>query len=183
MQNDKPKEHPSSQESQSPIPKQSTWRKFKRWCYINHRILAIIMMIILIIIGIWFNPFEDLNLELLVENTDQCGGGKIGSVLKRVRSTAKSSGIQLANKSTDASLIAKEGPELKLNDLKGKTGLFQKASALSSSAASGAIKKIGRAPDYIMDKFRDNASLIYEVFYQTAFIVIILLIVFPTIGF
>jgi hypothetical protein len=51
------------------------------------------------------------------------------------------------------------------------------------SSASSITEGAGAASNYLLDTFRNNASLIYEVFYQIAFIVIILLIVFPTIGF
>ena len=159
----------------------STWWKFKRWCYIYHRELAITMMIILIIIGIWFNPFDDVKTQ--VEYQEQDGGG-VRTFLQGAKSAAKYTGTELANKHTNRSLIAKEGPNIKLDDIASrKSRMFQKASALTGSAASGTLKKLGQAPDYVMDKFRENASLIYEVFYQIAFIVIILLIVFPTVGF
>ena len=162
---------------ESPDDKKSKWWRFKRWCYIYHQELALGMMIILIIIGIWYNPFEEIGVE-------QDGGGNISAYLKGVGSAAKYSGYGIAPKGTDASNIAKEGPDIKLNEMGSKYQRFQqKSAAIMSSGSSMISKGAGKASSYVMDKFRDNASLIYEVFYQIAFIVIILLIVFPTIGF
>ena len=123
-------------------PKSITkWQKFKKWCYVHHQALAICMMIILIIIGIWFNPFDDIVLM------GQSGGGKFGKIMK----------------------------ELKKADKYG--------AELTHQGGKAASKGVSEASGYVLDKFRDNSSLIYEVFYQLAFVVVILLIVFPTIGF
>jgi hypothetical protein len=80
----------------------SQWWKFKRWCYLYHQELALGMMIILIIIGIWFNPFEDIGEEI-----HQQYGGRIGAALKGIKSVAKSTGFkdQIAKKGTDPSMI------------------------------------------------------------------------------
>ena len=148
----------------------SKWIQFKIWCYNYHREIALVMMIILIIIGIWFNPFEEIK--------EQTGGVAfgIGSALGATSSAGRLK--SLGNEGTNIGSISK------LSNLGGS----EKANELRQSGkVKGAVREggkgiraaAGEASDYVMSKFRDNSSIIYEVVYQIAFVIIILLVVFP----
>lgn len=136
------------------------WIKFKKWCFKYYRNLAICMMIILIIIGIWFNPFENNNIILKYK---QIGGGGKSDDLESKDATNSE---QLLN-NTSSKNIESGGKSSKY-----KTGALQVEEKMTG----------GKSSNYIMNKFSNNSSVIYEIFYQIAFIIIILLIVFPTIA-
>jgi hypothetical protein len=169
----------------------SNWIKFKKWCYKYHRHLAISMMILLIIIGIWLNPFDKKILhksdELL---TEQTGGvapvllaaGRAGSALGKVpgKINSKMTGDSKAIKDIMESGV--DQSKFKLNDLNNKQRLAAKSSAITSAGFKGTTEMLGKGSDYALGKFRDNASIIYEFIYQLAFVILILLVVFPTIA-
>ena len=146
----------------------STWKKFKKWCYTYHRELAIGMLIILIIIGIWFNPFEGIKNESTEKMVQT--GGRIGLSALSSGAVARKAGV--SNIKSLSSL--KNSPD-------GKS-MFgsEKSKSLIREGGKGLKGAAGAASDYAMSHFRDNSSLIYEVLYQIAFVIIILLIVFPT---
>jgi len=170
----------------------SNWIKFKKWCYKYHRHLAISMMILLIIIGIWFNPFNRKILnksdELLIEQTGGIApillaAGRAGSSLSKVsgKINSKMTGDSKAIKEIQNSEI--DTSTFKLDQLKNnKARLATKSSAISSAGFKGATEMLGKGSDYALGKFRDNASIIYEFIYQLAFVILILLVVFPTIA-
>ena len=152
----------------SKMSKMSKWNQFKKWCYTYHRELAIAMLIILIIIGIWFNPFEAIKNQY-TEDILQTGG-RIGLSALSSASVARKAGVSniqslsnLKNSSEGQSIFDS-----------------QKRKALIREGGKGLKGTAGAVSDYAMARFRDNSSLIYEVLYQIAFVIIILLIVFPT---
>lgn len=160
----------------SPQTNQTNWKRFKRWCYVYHRELAMGMLVILIIIGIWFNPFEEMKNEL-GHNIEEQTGGRFG--LAGI-STALSSSGKVARKSGVS-------PDIKsLSELKNMGSNAQasygkeKYKALIGEGGKGLKGTVGAASDYAISRFRENSSLIYEILYQIAFVIIILLIVFPT---
>ena len=163
------------EEKTQPKVKLGKWLNFKKWCYKYHREISIVMMIILIIIGIWFNPFDDIRDEL----KEQMGGGLKSSMRSGLSSQKQVSSLGIEkhdNKNIKLSNISgTEGAKGARQSLKGKAIVGEGAKAIRGAA--------GEASDYVMGKFRDNASIIYEVIYQIAFVIIILLVVFPAAAF
>ena len=71
---------------------------------------------------------------------------------------------------------------------KNDIGKTLKTTVDSSSDKMRALAKISkdaglRAPDAAMDKFRSSSSFIYDILYQISFIIIIMLIIFPSLAF
>ena len=149
------------------------WVNFKKWCFKYHREIAIVMMIILIIIGIWFNPFEDIREELKDQFGGKLGGIRMGLNKLSSQKLVKEAGFNEVQKLSNIS--GTEGAKKARQSLKGK--------AIVGEGGKGLRAAAGEASDYVMGKFRDNASIIYEVIYQIAFVIIILLIVFPAAAF
>ena len=161
------------EEKTQPKKKWSKWLNFKKWCYKYHREIAILMMIILIIIGIWFNPFDDIRDELNEQMGGKLGGIRLGLSALSSQKSVKKAGFDDVKSLSNIS--GTEGAKNARQSLKGKAIVGEGAKAIRGAA--------GEASEYVMGKFRDNASIIYEVIYQIAFVIIILLVVFPAAAF
>ena len=153
--------------------KSGKWLNFKKWCYKYHREIAIVMMIILIIIGVWFNPFDEIHQELKEQMGGKLGGIRMGLSALSSQHGATATGFNEVKKLSNIS--GTEGAKKFRQSQKVKGAIGEGGKALRGAA--------GEASDYVMGKFRDNASIIYEVIYQIAFVIIILLIVFPAAAF
>ena len=163
------------------------WKRFKKWCYRHYKKLALIMLVILIIIGIYpYNTNQTGGVAPVIAMTAARAGPSLarltskGQSLKAAQSTINPS--QLANSSTPFNEKAKQGPDINIEQYKGSAKFGEKGKALIQSGRKLATEKLGMLSGAAMDKFRQNSQLIYEILYQIAFVIIILLIVFPMAG-
>jgi hypothetical protein len=136
--------------------------KIKKFLLKYKRIISLVLLIILIIIGYYCNPY---NFEIY-SNT-QNGGGMMSTLKSKYKEGVKS---QVAKFDTKVE-SAKEGLKSAGEGL--ATGA---KAAVSPSTYYNAGATAARA-------FRDNADVIYQIFYAIALFIIICIVTLPAIAF
>ena len=162
--------------------------KYKKYLLKYRKFIALICLIILLIIGYYYNPFNIENKNIINNNKSiQKGGSEptVPSVETPVETPASETPAEPAKDSgKKSSKIDKGAAQLSIKVDKIKEAK-DKAKA---SLKKGAKKLVSPSAYYdagaaVAHKFKDNAGVIYQIIYSVALFIVLCVITVPAMAF
>ena len=154
------------------------------------RVIGLVLLIILLIIGYYCNPYN-----IGIDNSESNSNGKniqnggAGALAGLAAKAGSGAGADVAKKSFGDKIKDKA----KNMSAKSQADLESKGDKIKDSLKSGkasAIAGVKNAPTAMYDagasvanKFKDNADVIYQVFYSIAIFIVICIVLLPSIAF
>ena len=150
--------------------------KIKKFLLKYKKIICLILIIILLIMGYYCNPYENL-----YNNNIQTGGAAALPGATEEKKTEEKPEEKKANApqtEPEKSYMDKKGDKAKEKLKKRKEGAVNKLKSVANAPAG--IYNAGQAA---VDKFKDNADIIYQVLYSIALFILICIVTIPSLAF
>lgn len=148
--------------------------KIKKFLLKYKKIICLILIIILLIIGYYCNPYENLYNKNI-----QTGGAALpGAPEEKKTEEKKANATAEPPAEPEKSYMDKKGDKAKEKLKKRKEGAVNKLKSVANAPAG--IYNAGQAA---VDKFKDNADIIYQVLYSIALFILICIVTIPSLAF
>lgn len=170
----------------------NTQNKYKKYLVKYRKIIALICLIILLIIGYYYNPFNIENKNIINNKSIQKGGSEPPAATPvepkdatPVEPAKDAPPVEPAkDDGKKSSKIDKGAAQLSIKGDKAKAALSKGADSLKK----GAKKLVSPSAYYdagaaVAHKFKDNAGIIYQIIYSVALFIVLCVVTVPAMAF